>query len=257
MTPEEKRVTEAMALSAAAYIEGTPAPAKLIANFTPVWALRSGFYLFSAETAAGKSTAALALAMKTAALEKQARYIYMDEAGSMAKTPMVPDGLWQFEVADKNITNLQAVITANGYLKKIKDAMAKCKGGVCVVDSLNGFYLTCSGLFDAPALKGGLVPAYQSITLTLNKFAVEADCALIGVLNSTLFPIPSLEGAAFGAITLSSRGVVNKRDRVDRAGFIPYVIEQQYTTAARLVFSSKTKVDDLEINPGASNTLYE
>jgi hypothetical protein len=121
-------------------------------------------------------------------------------------------------------------------IEAIKQWMTPSKGmpsnGLIVVDSLNLVMFEVASENRGPIFSGGLVPGFIIAVAKLSYMAMQAQCALVAVLNSTLFPITTLEGAAEGKLDLVAFGHLRKRDRTDRRDYDIHLADKALNEAA-------------------------
>lgn len=167
--------------------------------------LTPGLHLMIAPKAAGKTLTSLALALEYQATQPSCPtvFAYVMEPRAANTTKLLMPGMWE---------------------AFLRETMASCEGkGVVFIDSLTYVFhklAAVEALSETMAkvtYSGGLTPRDNLAALILDDMAREAGVALVGTLNSELFPVAEkLEGACEGAIMLTAPGVFTIRNRATR-----------------------------------------
>jgi hypothetical protein len=178
--------------------------------------LGAGLYLTSGPPAVGKT--ALLLGMSFWFKDKGVPYDY-----SYVCEPLAP------RVAE--------LMSPSGWTTWLKSKLVH-PGRVVLVDSVTYTLRLLQQVTDlVPFLsnatyKEGLTPQDIIGVLLHDAMAVQARCALICTLNSSLFPaVDKLEGASFGKINVVSPSEFEVRDRLTRKS-VRYIVPNEYISQA-------------------------
>lgn len=193
----------------------------------------AGVLLMYGSTNTGKSTTGLGIVQDAGLQGVKAVHLTLDEIGSSVSTRLTPIAKISktalagiFEVVAKeavlNTNSCGAIV--NSYFEIITKYLADENPKIMVIDSIGPVMSVASGLVDQPAGKGGMIEGYGMFLRTLNQIAVVFDCTIVAIINASLFPVSSLEGACDGAIEMTSRGSFSKRDRTNRSRGYSYTI---------------------------------
>lgn len=180
--------------------------------------LTPGLHLLAAPKATGKTVTTLALAINYRQAGVPTVFAYVMEPRAQDVRSILAVGEWQ---------------------KYVESCLLQARNGLLVLDSLT-YVLNrldiITELEDAigkVTYAGGLTPRDILSVLALDDMARKGNVALIGTLNSELFPIADkLEGACEGAITLSGDGQFLSRSRKARV-VESYSIPREFVEAAR------------------------
>jgi len=176
----------------------------------------SGFYTISNPTAQGKTFTALALALWFArSVSTVFKQINEPRSGVMSQNDLI--GL-----------------------------ISKTKADVLVVDSLGAILEEASaGQKNDATYAGGLRVGVVRYLRQLQTTAFNANKCLIGVINTSVFPIKNeLEGVFEGIVQPGEIGLINKRDRGNRkmeSLLFPEVVMAAAQKTLGYDFSSKSK----------------
>lgn len=195
--------------------------------------LYPGLYLMWGPRAAGKTLTALALALWLKAQNVRANFQYILEPRS---------------------TQVENLLSINGYNSWLVEKLEDTQQGVLCIDSLT---YTLSHLeevakyaasFTDATYPGGLKPKDVVGALFHDWIARQYGVALIGTLNSDLFPVvKDLEGATEGQLLVISPGVVKQRDRGDRTER-PIDFPKQYVEEAAVLLGYTAASRGMERN---------
>lgn len=142
----------------------------------------AGLYLFAGPTAKGKTLNSLGLGLHLRE-RGTVRYIHANEATGSVLT----------------IDELMSILPSRS-------------GSMLIVDSMTLPLMLVQG-DKYGSFQRGLNPGHIEALSRWQHTAYEANVCLVAVLNSDLFPVGDLEGAAEGSIAISSFGNLKKRDR--------------------------------------------
>lgn len=164
--------------------------------------LTPGLHLMFGPKASGKTLTSLGIAHWTRVSGGAASFSYLLEPRAIGSQSLLSGNRWE--------EHLDSLLSAN-------------KGGVVVVDSMTYVVAKLSTIKGMEAeltgvtYAGGLSPRDILGILLHDEKARLANVALIGTINSELFPVvEKLEGACEGQIQLTSPGTFTLRTRKDR-----------------------------------------
>lgn len=193
----------------------------------PSLTLHACMYLISGDTSSGKSTAGRLVASVCAMAGIRFVYLEIDEPGAPRMSPAEQTLIdWKTMVKQassgtatvpermpRDVVNRAAFTT---YFKRIREEVKETDAKVCVIDSIWCFIAMAATILDVPSPKGGIHPAYAMAARSLDRLAMELGCAIVGVQNTELFPIPKLSGATGGVIAPTLGPSLTVEDRNHR-----------------------------------------
>lgn len=192
----------------------------------------AGLLLMYGASNTGKSTTGLGLVVEAAIQGVKASHLVFDEVGTQLSTELTPVdkvtkahlvSIFTPPAAGFNNT-ISAAAILNDYFGIITNELTARTPKLVVIDSIGPVLAASSGLIDQPAGKGAMVEGYGMFLRTLNQIALVHGCTIIGLVNSSLFTVDSLEGAVDGVLQMTTKGSFLKRDRTNRNLNFPFML---------------------------------
>jgi hypothetical protein len=167
-------------------------------------------YLVGGETSRGKTTTCRLISALGESANVPFLHQEIDEPGSTIATParqLFRDpakfralAAGKSGKAQEKQTDASVMAYAfSEYMALFEKWAEDCKG-ILVLDSIWKFVAFAATVLDVPSPQKGVHPAYASAIEALDALAVRKNCAIFATQNTTLFPIPKLDGASGGEV---------------------------------------------------------
>lgn len=166
-------------------------------------------YIVSGATEGGKTTFCRMLTQAAMLDNIPVMHIELDEPQTRMMTPA--RALYENPGALKDVARAIAgrAIISNStlclaafkcYVSLFSQLAERARGGTLVLDSIWRYIALGSSVMETPAPKGGVAPGYSSAVELLDELAMRYKVAIFATQNTTLFPIPQMDGASGGAV---------------------------------------------------------
>jgi len=221
----------------------------------------AGLLLMYGITSAGKSTTGLALAFEAGLQGVKTGHMVWDEVSSLTPTKLtpidkvnLPDPTIFFDEPTAANTESPARIV-NSYLSMADKFISSDGLRLMILDSLGPSLGVSSGLVDQPAGRGAMVEGYGMYLRAMNEIGYKNNCTIIGMVNSSLFTVSSLEGACDGLIEITARGAFQKRDRTDRVSWREFALTKEAVLRSMVAQGSANATAYNETNNNAEKGI--